>query len=86
VRGDAARPEIRLNESRTATGRNRREAVAESKRRKSMEKRERDERERLHLLWMEGKATKKQMLRCMELDRQAEAEFRKEKQDEKPLA
>lgn len=36
-----------------------------------MSEKERKERQRLHFLWAVGRATKKQILRCMDLDRKA---------------
>jgi hypothetical protein len=37
---------------------------------------EKQECERLNVLWATGKATKSQMLKCMELDKKAEHEAR----------
>lgn len=39
-----------------------------------MTSKEKKEHERLQRAWAAGKATKKQIMRCMELDRQAERE------------
>lgn len=39
-----------------------------------MTSKERTEHTRLQRAWATGKATKKQIMRCMELDRQAECE------------
>ncbi len=45
-----------------------------------MNNRQRNEHKKLQTLWATGRASKKQIMRCMELDRQSEAEAKRASQ------